>query len=59
MSQPINLQPIGMAEITGPRKSDFRKLTLGSIGVVYGDIGTSSPLCVQGIPFGSVCWRPA
>ena len=41
MSQPINLQPIGMAEITGPRKSDFRKLTLGSIGVVYGDIGTS------------------
>ena len=41
MSQPINPQPIGIAEITGARKSDFRKLTLGSIGVVYGDIGTS------------------
>src|ERR1700716_4199784 len=40
MSQP-NPQPIGIAEITGARKSDFRKLTLGSIGVVYGDIGTS------------------
>jgi KUP system potassium uptake protein len=41
MSQPINLQPIGMTEPTGARKSDFRKLTLRSIGVVYGDIGTS------------------
>ena len=41
MSQPINPQPIGVAEIIGARKSDFRKLTLGSIGVVYGDIGTS------------------
>jgi KUP system potassium uptake protein len=41
MSHPINPRPIGMAEITGTRKSDFRKLTLGSIGVVYGDIGTS------------------
>src|SRR4030088_3536832 len=40
MSQP-HPQPIGIAEITGARKSDFWKLTLGSIGVVYGDIGTS------------------
>jgi KUP system potassium uptake protein len=30
-----------MAEINGRRKSDFWKLTVGSIGVVYGDIGTS------------------
>src|SRR5262245_43504669 len=29
------------AEINGPRKSHFWKLTVGSIGVVYGDIGTS------------------
>ena len=49
MSHPINPQPIGIAEITGTRKSDFRKLTL-YIGVVYGDIGTKSPLCIQGIP---------
>jgi KUP system potassium uptake protein len=41
MSQPTNSNSAATAEISGPRKSDFWKLTVGSIGVVYGDIGTS------------------
>jgi KUP system potassium uptake protein len=41
MSPPSDSNRTGTAEINGPRKSDFWKLTLGSIGVVYGDIGTS------------------
>ena len=41
MSQASGPLPAGPAEANSPSKSDFRKLTLGSIGVVYGDIGTS------------------
>jgi KUP system potassium uptake protein len=40
MSQPAGPHPSG-AEVRSPSKSNFWKLTLGSIGVVYGDIGTS------------------
>ena len=32
---------VGAADSTTPQRSDFWKLTLGSVGVVYGDIGTS------------------
>ena len=41
MSQSTNSNSTATAEINEPRKSDFLKLTVGSIGVVYGDIGTS------------------
>ncbi|MCC7348084.1 MAG: potassium transporter Kup [Variibacter sp.] len=40
MSQPSSPQAAGTAPVTSST-SDFWKLTLGSIGVVYGDIGTS------------------
>ena len=41
MSLPADHPLAGTAESTTPRHSDFWKLTVGSIGVVYGDIGTS------------------
>lgn len=41
MSLPTDHSQIGTADTTRPHTSAFWKLTIGSIGVVYGDIGTS------------------
>jgi KUP system potassium uptake protein len=41
MTLPTDRSQIGTADSTKARNADFWKLTLGSLGVVYGDIGTS------------------
>ena len=41
MTLPADHLQVGTADSTTPQRSDFWKLTVGSIGVVYGDIGTS------------------